>query len=318
MKKYNDFKKIYSSKKLDEDIFNGKRGSENNVKIKLILPFFQSLGYDILKDMDFEFLRTDIVLSHNKNKLLIVETKSWGKIFTNNNLNQCLEYSLKLKTPLILLTSGDHAVLYSSLINPKKLEKPILEFYLEDLLKKDKFSKIYAILGKENLIKRQKINKIIKEKLPKNKSLKQAEKEFKNESSKPKYKSRIKIIPLTDEIFNKKAKKHGSEIYNALILAKKEFEKICSDNKKILQIRYRSKERGIEYKYYKLPRPKLLGLVGIYPEKAKIAFGLESWEILLKNSKDLDKIKKFPKDIKNKKQVKELINLLQLSIKKIK
>jgi predicted type IV restriction endonuclease len=46
----------------DKLIHAGRRGSEENVKIKIIIPLLQTLGWDLLNDMDFENKGSDIVL----------------------------------------------------------------------------------------------------------------------------------------------------------------------------------------------------------------------------------------------------------------
>ena len=76
---------------IDKQIIAGRRGSEENVKIKIIIPLLQTLGWNLLNDMDFENKGSDIVLLKEGNPLIIVETKAWEQNITGY-LNQCLEY----------------------------------------------------------------------------------------------------------------------------------------------------------------------------------------------------------------------------------
>ena len=54
---YEEFNKILLSITIKPDNINsGRRGSEENVKIKIVIPLLQFLGYDVINDMDFEFI----------------------------------------------------------------------------------------------------------------------------------------------------------------------------------------------------------------------------------------------------------------------
>ncbi|MBU4141288.1 hypothetical protein KKE99_00205, partial [Patescibacteria group bacterium] len=117
--------------------------------------------------------------------------------------------------------------------------------------------------------------------------------------------------------FNKLCDSYSPEIRDALILAKDEFYKIANEFKNI-NIRYRSKEIGLEYFDSSGPRNKVLGLVGIYPERAMIAFGIEGWEKLIISKDILKKIKSFPRSVKNEKQIIVLVKLLKDALIKVK
>jgi len=317
---YAEFIKLISSIKPSENIVSRRRGSEENVKIKIVIPLLQFLGYDVTQDMDFETLGADIVLlDKNSQPALIVETKAWEQQITNH-LNQCLEYMLKLRAPFIIISSGQQTRLYSGLPNPDNLEnvKPIIEFTFYDLLG-DKGSSILeqlkSLIGKENFLNNPELlYKKIAEQLPANKTVDEAKEEFLKKCSG--FKSAIKSVKITEEDFIKLAQKHPKAIYNCLILAKDEFYRLAKENQNV-RIRYRSKEIGLEYLLASKPRPKIIGLIGIYPEKAKVAFALEGLEELKCPSEILQKMKSFPRFFKNKEQVITLINLLETAIKKI-
>jgi len=105
------FQKIISAIKPDRHIISGQRGSEENVKIKFVVPLLQFLGYDPVSDMNFEVNGADIVLVDGDSRpQIVVETKSWDQEITDH-LDQCLEYTFKHRVPFILITLVSEAVL---------------------------------------------------------------------------------------------------------------------------------------------------------------------------------------------------------------
>ena len=317
---YAEFIKLISSINPSKNIVSRRRGSEENVKIKIILPLLQFLGYDIIQDMDFETLGADIVIMDNNSQpVLIVETKAWEQQIMHH-LNQCLEYMLKLRVPFIIISSGQNTCFYSGLIDPNNLEnvKPIAEFTFNDLLGDKGHSileQIKSLIGKEKFFNNAELlYEKITEQLPPNKTIKEAKEEFINKCSG--FKSIIKTVKITEEDFVKSASEHSKTVYNCLILAKDEFNRIAKENRNV-RIRYRSKEIGLEYLLTTKPRSKIIGLIGIYPAKAKVAFALEGWEELNCPLEILQKMKSFPRFLKTKEQVAILINLIETAIKKI-
>lgn len=315
-----EFLKIIKSIEISKHIIAGRRGSEENVKIKIILPLLQFLGYDVIKHLDFELLSADIVIVNNNSKpILIVETKAW-EAQIKNHLNQCLEYTFKLRTPFIVITSGQHTALYSSLINLDDLSKtkPIIEFSFNDLLGKKAesiLSKLYSLISKDALLNSAKeLDKAITPFLPESKNINEAKKEFIEKCTK--FKSKIKTAIITDDDFVELANNYPKEIYNALILGKDEFYKIAQKNDDV-RIRYRSKSIGLEYVYTGGPRPKVIGLVEINPSGGWIAFGMEGWTKLLSSTKIIKQLKDFPKVIKNEEQIHKLVKLVEDGIKNI-
>lgn len=307
--------------KPDRHIISGRRGSEENVKIKIVIPLLQYLGYDIVSNMDFEFIGADIVIvDEHYSPILIIETKAWEQQLSHY-LNQCLEYTLKLKTPLILISSGQHTSLYSSLINPLNLEKttPLIDFSFNDLIGKNGdniLEDLKNLISKDNLLNGSiELSKRVAKQLQLSDSLESAKKQFIAECQN--FKSTIKSFKITEEDFIKNAQKHPKEIFESLCFGKDEFNRIARENKNF-RIRYRSKEIGLEYLLPSKPRSKIIGLVGIYPEKAKVAFGLEGWEQLNISQQTLSKIKQFDRFFKNKDDVNMLVSLLEDAIKEIK
>jgi len=315
-----EFLQAIKSIEPSKHIVAGRRGSEENVKIKIVLPLLQFLGYDIVGDLDFERLSADIVVVDDSSKpILIIETKAW-EAQIKNYLNQCLEYTFKLRTPFILITSGQHTALYSSLVNSDNLNetKPIIEFRFNDLLSENAESilfKLYSLISKDALLNdAEELNKAIISFLPEDKDINEIKKEFIKKSIK--FKSKIKSVKITDDDFVELANNYPKEIYNALVLAKDEFYKIAQKNDNV-RIRYRSKSIGLEYLYSAGPRSKAIGLVEVNPSGGWVAFGMEGWTKLLSSAEIIKQLKDFPKAIESEEQIHKLIKLIKTGLKSI-
>lgn len=318
-----EFLEHLSLVKPDKDIIAGRRGSEENVKIKFLVPLLELLGYDRVKDMNFEMLNIDIALAVNYKLILISECKSWDVLITDY-LHQCLEYSLKTRTPDILVSSGYQTALYSSLLNPYDLHKtgPIIQFSFRDLLDKRGAGillKLYELIGKEKLMNGGiELKKEIMSKLPKEVTYEKAFQKFLKESER--FKPGVKARRITEEEFIESAKKHPKEVYEAMMILKDAIHGISIQNPKI-RIRYRSREIGIEYLLNTGLRPKSLGLFGVYPRDAHIAFGLEGWMELGVSKETLQVLEnqqETPRKIKSRGQAKKVIRLLNKAVQEIK
>ncbi|MGI0090423.1 MAG: hypothetical protein ACREBS_01815, partial [Nitrososphaerales archaeon] len=81
---------------LNEVCLGRKSGTEENVKIKVVIKLLNLLGYDTQKDMDFEHhvydKRADIALLVDSKPKVIVETKSLEKKLDEYKV-QALEYA---------------------------------------------------------------------------------------------------------------------------------------------------------------------------------------------------------------------------------
>ena len=318
--KSSEFLQIIKSIEPSKHIVAGRRGSEENVKIKIVLPLLQFLGYNIIEDLDFERLSADIVaVDDNSKPILIIETKAW-EAQIENHLNQCLEYTFTLRTPLIMITSGQQTSLYSSLINLDSLSEtePIIKFNLEDLLKENGesiLSELHSLISKDNLLNGDReLSQCVATFLPESKDIKKAEQEFIEKSAK--FKSKIKSIKITDDDFVELANNYPKDIYNALVLSKDEFYKIAEENKDI-RVKYRSKTIGLECLSSTGPRSKLIGLIEANPSSGSIAFGMEGWNKLISSPGIIKQMNDFPKTVKNKEQIRKLIELIRNGIKNI-
>jgi hypothetical protein len=277
-------------------IIAGRRGSEENIKTKIIIPLLQTLGWDLLNDMDFENKGCDIVLLKEGKPLIIVETKAWEQDITES-LNQCLEYTFKFQTPWILISSGQETSLYCSLINPDDLNatEPLLNFSFTELIsiKGNKILKeLLFLIGKNNAINGAKeLEKSASNRI----SEKTLDAEYKDFFAMAEnFKPAIKSLRISEEDFLDLAKQHPPEICNALNYIYSEMTKFDELNGNI-RIRNRSKEIGIEYVHRIKPRQKIRGLIGIYPEDAHISFSFKGWAYLKITQETFDKLKSFPR-----------------------
>lgn len=318
--KNQEFLQIIKSIKPDRDIVAGRRGSEENVKIKILLPLLRFLGYNIVKDVDFERLGADaVIVDPNFKPLFILETKAWEEQI-KNYLDQCLEYTLKLNTPLILITSGQETALYSFLgyLDKPHQVKPIIEFRFQDLLGRKSseiLSRLNLLMGKNSLLSGgEELNKTIRNLLPEGHTIEKAQREFIKRCKG--FKSRIKTIKITDDEFVKVANKYPEEICNALILAKDEFYKLAQQFK-FIRVRYRSRTIGLECLSQEYPRSKKMGLVEINPYTGRLSFGMSNWNKILSSKDTIQKIKEFPRVVKNEAQIRKLSFLLREAIKEI-
>jgi type I restriction-modification system DNA methylase subunit len=144
------------------DVLQGKRGgAEENVKLKIVLPLLQELGFDPVKDMDFEHFvenkRADIAILVKAVPKIIVECKSLEKNL-DDHISQALGYAIKKQIPYVLLTNGNEFRLYKSfienLVNP---QDRLLSLVKLKTLEKD-FSELSGWISK-NSLEKNKIDK---------------------------------------------------------------------------------------------------------------------------------------------------------------
>lgn len=320
-----EFLKIIGSLKPDKHIMAGRRGSERNVQIKIVVPLLQFLGYNIIEDVDFEVtsphMSVDVVVLDK----IIIETKSWGQpIASPRHLAQGLDYTLAHCTSFVMITSGQYTVLFSSLLDSDNLNntEPIIQFSFKDLLSKDGkdiLSKLYLLLSKESLLNgAEELNKAVSRLLPHNKDINKAKKDFETKCKKFKS-SRKSLYRITDEDFIKRASNHPKKVYDALILAQDEFHKINKENKNF-EITYRGKSMGFEYAYVIFPRRKTKGLAEINPESARIALGMGGpggWRNVISSPEIVKQLGEFPRAVKDERQIKNLVALLRRAIKEL-
>lgn len=118
--------------------------TEEATKNAFIMPFLQSLGYDVFNPTEVvpEFVadigikkgeKIDYAIFKDGNTTILVECKHWAQ---NLNLHdgQLLRYFHVSKAKFGVLTNGINYRFYSDLVSPNKMdEKPFLEFNITEI-----------------------------------------------------------------------------------------------------------------------------------------------------------------------------------------
>lgn len=310
-----EFFKIISSIEIGKHIVGEGRGSEENVKIKIIVPLLQFLGYDIVRDIDFEVGGADIVLNDRWHKpFLVIETKTWGtseKVASGQHfkrhLKQGLSYSINLEAPYVIISSGQQTSTYSirNLINNKgnfvSNPKPFLQLNFDELKRKNKqLSKFYSYFNK---IKLSKNNRKLHE-------LRQYIRKLSISISTPK---KNKII---DDKFKRLLRKHPASVYKSFLLLHDELNRIAKENSGDFKIYYGTKEVGLQYKDPVALQSTYKLLFSLNPASARIMIGIKKWPTLVswKYFKEMDS---FNRVIKKESEARKVIKLLNLSVNKL-
>lgn len=119
--------------------------TEEATKTALVLPFLQSLGYDVFNPLEVvpEYI-SDIgtkkgekvdyaILREDKEPCILIECKHWAQNLTLHD-NQLLRYFHVTKARFGLLTNGIVYKFYTDLVEPNKMdERPFLEINFLDL-----------------------------------------------------------------------------------------------------------------------------------------------------------------------------------------
>jgi predicted type IV restriction endonuclease len=113
--------------------------TEEATKHALIMPFLQSLGYDVFNPLEVipEYTadigtkkgeKVDYAIMKENNPIIIVECKWWGENLTAHT-SQLVRYFGVTETRFAILTNGIQYQFYSDLEVPNKMdEKPFLDF----------------------------------------------------------------------------------------------------------------------------------------------------------------------------------------------
>jgi len=121
---------------LDNVSFGKKSGVEENVKLKIVLELLKLLGYDTVKDMDFEHFvknkRADIAILYNQKPKIMIECKSIEQDL-DKHIEQALSYAINKQVPFVILTNGVEIRLYKSFI--ENIENPADRLLLKIPLK---------------------------------------------------------------------------------------------------------------------------------------------------------------------------------------
>lgn len=305
-----------------KDIVGGRRGSEANVTIKFVVPLLEYLGFDKVGDLDFEVDGMDVRLSSHGDPCLVVECKAWEELLTDH-LNQCLEYTLMSSVPHILITSGRSSALYSSLLNHADLgqTESILKFgytKLKGAREKEILHRLHQLVTKESFARGAKeLKREVESRLPQGRSSEAARETFFAKCSG--FKTKKKTHHMMKEEFREKANTHPPRVAQALMRLLEELERIGARSENV-HLRYRSKDIGLEYELNMKPRPKKVGMFGVYPGSAHVAFGLEGWERLGVSKATLDTLrnsKTLRRHVASVEQAERLVQLLRKALSEV-
>lgn len=128
---------------LDLVTYGKKAGIEENVKLKIIIPLLQLLGYDINENMDFEHSvrnkKADIGLKINNVLRMIVECKSIEQSL-DKHIEQALDYAWTKQVNWVILTNGIETRLYRTWIEnvPEAKDRELWRVNLRELEKQFK------------------------------------------------------------------------------------------------------------------------------------------------------------------------------------
>ena len=308
-----DFLSYIRSVNIDRHLLHGKRSSEENVKIKIVIPLLITLGWELTSDMDFECMRADIVLSCGGKPAMVVETKSWGALISaSDSLHQCLEYAFKLRTPWVMITSGQDTAVYCSLINPDDLTRtePVLTFGFDELCgsqAEQTILRLSSLIGKKQFIKSPKVLHEIMARQLKHMTIDQARTIFLSKAAS--YKTTIKSKRVTMDEFFTLVEKHSKDCRDALKGLYEGLLEIAKHNKNI-KIRYRTRAIGLEYHLSNKHRKNVVGIIGIYPHDAHVSLSPDGLQKLNVPKAMIDEIAKFPRKPDSKKWRDNLLSWL--------
>lgn len=123
---------------LDEVCQGHPTGNEENIKVKIVAPILELLGYDPIRDLDYERHvergRPDIVVLVDAKPFLIVEAKGLDKDLSDYKA-QGLGYARDAGIPWTILTNGVQWDLYKTFIQHVATEdnEPVLTLRSEEL-----------------------------------------------------------------------------------------------------------------------------------------------------------------------------------------
>lgn len=133
-------------KQLSERVFKLKSNihTEEATKNAFIMPFIQSLGYDIFNPLEVvpEFIcdigikkgeKIDYAIFRDDAPIILIECKHWKQKLDIHD-GQLLRYFHVSKAKFAILTNGIIYRFYTDLVEPNKMdEKPFLDFNVEDI-----------------------------------------------------------------------------------------------------------------------------------------------------------------------------------------
>lgn len=122
----------------------GGIATEEATKTSIIMPFFQTLGYDVFNPSEFtpEYTadvgikkgeKVDYAILNNKQPVILIECKSINEVLTKHD-SQLFRYFGTTNAKFAILTNGIIYRFYTDLDEPNKMdEKPFLEINMLDI-----------------------------------------------------------------------------------------------------------------------------------------------------------------------------------------
>ncbi len=305
--------------RVEDHIIADRKGNSENVKNKITLPFLQTLGWDLLRDMDFDHLGLDIVMFSQGKPAMIVEIKSWGDRL-DNDLHQYLEFSYRLNCPWILLSSGRENAFYCALLDQHDFARatPLLEFSLDDLISRNGgtiFNNLESLLGKKGFFQKGgRLYNGVAAKLG-DQTIEDAQIEFVKTASEQVRGDRTR--QLTVESFLSQLQHHSRQVSGALVYLHHKMVNLLQINSR-LKIRYRNKGVGLEYETIGNPDDDVLPLFDVFPESGRITFGQEGWKKLNISISTFDQMKRLSRQAESFAWAREVGSALERAIREIK
>ena len=303
---------------IEKHIVAGRKGNKENVKSKIIVPILQTIGWNLLMDMDFDHQGLDIVLFKDGNPTIIVEVKSWTDLL-EEDINQYLEYSFRLNCPWIFLSTGQHMALYCTLLNQDDLSeaKPIVKFSLADLIGNNGnkiLNGLDRMMGKKHFFnKNSALYAYVAERLA-DQSIEEAQIEFVKSASQHVRDDRTR--QLTVESFLAQLRHHSRQVSGALVYLHSKMVNALQLNDR-LNLRYRNKGVGLEYEFVGNTEGETLTLFDIYPESGRITFGQDGWKKLNITAATFDDMKNISRKAQSFTWARDVGNLLDRAIREI-
>lgn len=160
-KKIQDRIKSLASINVDKYVRKTSGKCEENTKIKIVIPLLELLGYNSLKDMDFEHhvenKKADIALLFENKPKLLIETKDLDEPL-DTHIHQALNYAFDKGIEWVILTNGLEIRLYKSFIpNIPHKDRLLFTTKLQNL--PQSFNTLLELVGKKHLREAKKITK---------------------------------------------------------------------------------------------------------------------------------------------------------------
>lgn len=155
-----DIKKL-AKLNVDKYVRKASGACEENVKIKIVIPLLNLLGYSTEEDMDFEHhvqnKKADIALLFDNTPKLIVETKDLDEQL-DHHVNQGLNYAYYKGIEWVILTNGLETRIYKSFIPGISDPKDRLLFITNLQKLPDSFGLLFELVSKEHLQEAKKLS----------------------------------------------------------------------------------------------------------------------------------------------------------------